>query len=111
LRVLEYEQGAVNFDMRVPVGGILGAEPKHPSSHLDRARNQHPEFAQQRAALVHESNSRQIASANASIHIRTAYEAGIPSSVIRLSMLQASRASTDCPSASRACSRSQRILL
>jgi hypothetical protein len=38
---------------------------------------------------VHRPNSRQIVPANASIHILTAYEAGIPSSVMRLRMLQA----------------------
>ena len=46
------------------------------------------------AALVHRPNSRQIAPANASIHILTAYEAGIPSSTMRLGMLHASCAST-----------------
>ncbi len=47
---------------------------------------------------MHIANLQQIARANTAIHIRTAYAAGIPSSVIRLRMLHASRASTDCPS-------------
>lgn len=46
------------------------------------------------AALVHIPNSQQIAPANASIHILTAHETGIPSSVMRLRMSHASRAST-----------------
>jgi len=45
-------------------------------------------------ALVRESKSLQIVPANASIHILTAHEAGIPSSAMRLRMLQANRAST-----------------
>jgi hypothetical protein len=49
--------------------------------------------------LVRESKTGKTVAAGTRIHIRTAYEAGIPSSVIRLRMLHASRASTDCPSA------------
>ncbi|MFT4843409.1 MAG: hypothetical protein ACI8UD_002919, partial [Planctomycetota bacterium] len=40
--------------------------------------------------MVHEADLQQTARANAAIHILTAYDADIPSSVIRLSMLQAS---------------------
>jgi hypothetical protein len=62
-------------------------------------------------ALAHESNSRQIDLLNASIHILTACEAGIPSSVMRLRMLHANRAPMTCASPSRACRRSPRMLL
>ena len=62
-------------------------------------------------ALVRESKTGKTVAAGTRIHIRTAYEAGIPSSAMRLRMLQASRASTACASASRACSRSPRIVL
>lgn len=51
-----------------------------------------------RPALVHRSNSRQIAPASDPIHLLTANETGIPSSAVRLRMLHASRASTDCAS-------------
>ena len=64
-----------------------------------------------RPALVHKAKVGKTVARRTRNHIRTAYEAGIPSSVIRLRMLHASRASTDCPSASRACSRSPRINL
>lgn len=40
-----------------------------------------------------------MAPANASIHSRTAFEVGIPSSAMLLRMSHASRASADCPSA------------
>jgi hypothetical protein len=52
-------------------------------------------------ALVHRPNSRQLALANASLHILTANETGIPSSAMRLRMLHPSRASTDCSVAQR----------
>jgi hypothetical protein len=64
-----------------------------------------------RLALVRESKTGKAEATSPQSHIRTVYEAGIPSSVIRLRMLHASRASTACASASRACSRSPRILL
>ncbi|MFT4515640.1 MAG: hypothetical protein ACI91B_004357 [Planctomycetota bacterium] len=94
-----------------PVADLLEDLTPQQQAMFELVRAWRRQKAQAEGALVHKAKVGKTVARRTRIHIRTAYDAGIPSSVIRLRMLHASRASTDCPSASRACSRSPRILL